>query len=117
MLKYIGVGSTYFVDKQAISTDILNILKIGMVIDTDRLIWFSPLNPLSIAYQIELAKDSLQLVEVDDYLFSSLGYGNSLPFIEDENKLIDQFYVYDSRAFENEYEVLISVKNNPRQQE
>lgn len=90
VLNYIGVGSTYFVDKQAISTDILNIFKIGMVTDADRLIWLSPLNPLSIAYQIELAKDSLQLVEVDDYLFSSLGFGNSLPFIEDENGTVYQ---------------------------
>lgn len=90
VLTYIGTDSSYFVDKQSISTDILNIFKIGMVYDADRLIWLSPLSPLSVAYQIELAKDSLQLVEVDDYLFSSLGYGNSLPFIEDENGIVYQ---------------------------
>lgn len=90
VLTYIGADSLYFVDKQNISTDILNIFKIGMVYDSDRLIWLSPLSPLSVAYQIELAKDNLQLVEVDDYLFSSLGYGNSLPFIEDENGIVYQ---------------------------
>lgn len=90
VLTYIGSESSYFVDKQGISTDILNIFKIGMVYDSDRLIWLSPLSPLSVAYQIELAKDNLQLVEVDDYLFSSLGYGNSLPFIEDENGIVYQ---------------------------
>lgn len=90
VLTYIGSDSSYFVDKQGISTDILNIFKIGMVYDADRLIWLSPLSPLSAAYQIELAKDNLQLVEVDDYLYSSLGYGNSLPFIEDENGIVYQ---------------------------
>lgn len=90
VLNYIGPNSTNFVDKQVISTDILNIFKIGMIVDSDRLIWLSPLNPLSVAYQIELAKDSLQLVKLDDYLFSSLGFGNSLPFIEDEKGVVYQ---------------------------
>lgn len=90
ILTYIGTESSYFVDKQSISTDVLNIFKIGMVYDTNGLIWLSPLNPLSVAYQVELAKDHLQLVEVDDYLFSSLGYGNSLPFMEGENGIVYQ---------------------------
>lgn len=90
VLTYIGSDSLYFVDKQGIATDILNIFKIGMVYDSDRLIWLSPLSPLSVAYQIELVKDNLQLVDLDDYLFSSLGYGNSLPFIEDENGIVYQ---------------------------
>lgn len=90
VLKYIGSESPNFVDKKSISTDVLNIFKIGTVYDADRLIWLSPLSPLSVAYQIELARDDLQLVEVDDYLFSSLGYGNSLPFIEDENGIVYQ---------------------------
>lgn len=90
VLKHIGVDSVEFVDKKSVSTDILNIFKIGTVYDADRLIWLSPLNPLSVAYQIELARESMQLVEVDDYLFSSLGYGNSLPFIEDENGIVYQ---------------------------
>ncbi len=90
VLKYIGSESTDFVDKKSISTDVLNIFKIGTVYDADRLIWLSPLSPLSVAYQIELARDDLQLVEVDNYLFSSLGYGNSLPFIEDENGVVYQ---------------------------
>ena len=90
VLTYIGPESPYFVDKQSISMDILNIFKIGMVYDADRLIWLSPLSPLSVAYQIELAKENLQLVEMDDYLFASLGYGNSLPFIEDQNGIVFQ---------------------------
>lgn len=90
VLKYIGSESPNFVDKKSISTDVLNIFNIGTVYDADRLIWLSPLSPLSVAYQIELARDDLQLVEVDDYLFSSLGYGNSLPFIEDENGIVYQ---------------------------
>lgn len=90
ILKYIGANSQYFVDKQSISTDVLNIFKIGMVLDEDGLIWLSPINPLSVAYQISLAKDDLQMVEVDDYLYSSLGFGNSLPFIENEQGIVYQ---------------------------
>ena len=90
VLKYISLNSIYFVDKQDLTSEVLNIFKIGMVVDTDGLIWLTPLNPLSVAYQVELAKENLQLVEVDDYLFSSLGFGNSLPFIEDENGVVYQ---------------------------
>lgn len=90
VLKYIGANSTFFIDKKSISTEILNIFKIGMIYDADRLIWLSPLSPLSVAYQLELTRDNLQLVEVDDYLFSSLGFGNSLPFIEDESGVVYQ---------------------------
>lgn len=90
ILKYISADSLYYVDKQSLTSEVLNIFKIGMVIDTDGLVWLSPLNPLSVAYQLELAKENLQLVEVDDYLFSSLGFGNSLPFIEDEDGTVYQ---------------------------
>ncbi len=90
VLKYIGKDSTDFVDKKSISSEILNIFKIGYINDSDGLIWLSPLNPLSVAYQLELAKDNLQLVEIDDYLFSSLGFGNSLPFIENEKSVVYQ---------------------------
>lgn len=90
VLKYISSTSTYFVDKQGLTSEVLNIFKIGMVVDTDGLIWLTPLNPLSVAYQVELANENLQLVELDDYLFSSLGFGNSLPFIEDNNGVVYQ---------------------------
>ncbi len=82
VLNYIGPGSAFFVDKQAISNEVLNIFKIGAIYDSDNLIWYSPLCPLSIAYQLELINDNTRLVELDDYLYSSLGFGNSLPFIE-----------------------------------
>ncbi|MBD5540058.1 MAG: DUF87 domain-containing protein [Lachnospiraceae bacterium] len=90
VLKYIGKDSTDFVDKKGISTEVLNIFKIGTIVDADKLIWLSPINPLSVAYQLELARDDTRLVELDDYLYSSLGFGNSLPFIEDENGVIYQ---------------------------
>lgn len=90
VLKYISSNSAYFVDKQGLTSEVLNIFKIGMVVDTDGLIWITPLNPLSVAYQVELAKENLQLVEVDDYLFSSLGFGNSLPFIEGDKGMVYQ---------------------------
>lgn len=90
VLVHVGRDSQEFVDKKSISTEILNIFKIGMVIDTDKLIWLSPLSPLSVAYQLELASDNTRLIELDDYLYSSLGYGNSLPFIEDENGTVYQ---------------------------
>lgn len=90
VLMHIGQDSVEFVDKENVSTEILNIFQIGMIIDQDGLIWFSPLNPLSVAYQLELARDDTRLVELDDYLYSSLGYGNSLPFIEDNKGIVYQ---------------------------
>lgn len=90
VLKYVGEGSSWFVDKQNISTETLNIFKIGMICDSDNLIWISPLNPLSVAYQLELANEKISLVELDSYLYSSLGFGNSLPFIETDDGLVFQ---------------------------
>lgn len=90
VLKYIGKNSDVFIDKNSISSEVLNIFKIGMVYDSDRLIWLSPLNPLSIAYQLELSRENIGLVELDDYLYSSLGFGNSLPFMEDEKGAVYQ---------------------------
>lgn len=90
VLLHIGRSSSEFVDKGSISTEILNILKIGLVVDSDNLIWLSPLNPLSIAYQLELSKDNTRLVELDDYLHNSLGFGNALPFLEADTGSIYQ---------------------------
>lgn len=90
ILNHIGANSTEFADKQNISSDILNIFKIGMVIDSDNLIWLSPLNPLSVAYQVELSRSDMRMVELDDYLYSSLGFGNTIPFIEDDNGTVYQ---------------------------
>jgi len=90
VLKYIGKESTMYVDKKSVSTDILNIFKIGMIFDSNRTIWLSPLHPLSVAYQLELSKGDVRLVELDDYLYSSLGFGNALPFIEDSKGVIYQ---------------------------
>lgn len=90
ILKYIGKDSFAFEDKKSISSEVLNIFKLGMVYDTDGLIWLSALNPLSVAYQLELSRDNTRLVELDDYLYFSLGFGNCLPFIEDENGTVYQ---------------------------
>ena len=90
VIKHIGRESNEFVDKANISTEVLNILKIGFVVDSDGLIWLSPLNPLSVAYQLQLSKNDIRLVELDDYLHNSLGFGNALPFIEDEKGSIFQ---------------------------
>lgn len=90
ILKYIGKDSFAFEDKKSISSEVLNIFKLGMVYDTDGLIWLSSLNPLSVAYQLELSRDNTRLVELDDYLYFSLGFGNCLPFIEDENGTVYQ---------------------------
>ena len=88
VLAHIGVGSTEYVDKKAISSEILNILKIGFVFDTEGLIWISPISPLSVAYQLQFCKTDSHLVELDDYLYGSLGFGNSLPFLtNDDNKI------------------------------
>lgn len=90
ILKHIGKDSIEFEDKKNLPSEVLNILKIGMVYDTDGLIWLSSLNPLSVAYQLELSRDNTRLVELDDYLYFSLGFGNCLPFIEDENGTVYQ---------------------------
>ncbi len=90
ILKYIGNESTIYIDKQSVSKDILNIFKIGMIYGSNRTIWLSPLHPLSVAYQLALCKDDMRLVELDDYLYSSLGFGNALPFIEDNAGVIYQ---------------------------
>lgn len=90
ILKYVGKDSAMYVDKQSISMEILNIFKIGMIYDSNKMIWLSPLHPLSVAYQLELSKGDTRLVEVDDYLYSSLGFGNALPFIEDNKGVIYQ---------------------------
>lgn len=90
ILKHIGKDSIEFEDKKNLSSEVLNILKIGMVYDTDGLIWLSSLNPLSVAYQLELSRDNTRLVELDDYLYFSMGFGNCLPFIEDENGTVYQ---------------------------
>ena len=88
VLSHIGIESAEFVDKKAISSEILNIFKIGYVYDTEGLIWISPINPLSVAYQLQLCKTDSRLVELDDYLYGSLGFGNTLPFLtNDDNKI------------------------------
>lgn len=89
VLTHIGSDSIEYVDKKAISSEILNIFKIGFVYDTEGLIWISPINPLSVAYQLQLCKTDCHLVELDDYLYGSLGFGNSLPFI---NNGINKIY-------------------------
>lgn len=90
VLKYIGKDSAMYEDKKSLSTEVLNIFKIGMIFDSNRTIWLSPLHPLSIAYQLELSQGDVRLVELDDYLYSSLGFGNALPFIEDKQGVIYQ---------------------------
>ena len=90
VLVHVGTDSSEFMDKKAISSDILNILKIGFVYDTEGLIWISPINPLSVAYQLQLCKTDCRIVELDDYLYSSLGFGNTLPFLTDDTNRIYQ---------------------------
>ena len=90
ILKYIGNDSQDFIDKKKISTEILNILKLGMIEDKDGLIWLSSLSPLSIAYQLQLKKKDIDWVELDSYLYDSLGFVNALPFILDKNDVVYQ---------------------------
>lgn len=90
VLMYIGKDSSYFQDKQPITNEILSIFKVGMVFDADGLIWLSPLSPLSVAYQLLLNSGNNKLIELDDYLHSSLGFGNIMPFILDDNGRIYQ---------------------------
>lgn len=85
VLNYIGRKSLVFKDKQPITNEILSIFKLGMVTDQDGLIWLSPLSPLSVAYQLELSAEKNKMIELDEYLHSSLGFGNSLPFMYGEN--------------------------------
>lgn len=81
VLEYIGKSSSHFEDKKPIGNDILSIFHLGTVVDNDGLVWLSPLNPLSVAYQIELSKKDNKWVELDEHLYESLGFGNMLPFM------------------------------------
>ena len=83
VLKYVGRSSSQYQDKQNLPLEIFHIFRLGMVRDTDGLIWLSPLNPLSVAYQIELRNPDNKWVSLDSYLYESLGFGNSLPFMMD----------------------------------
>lgn len=81
VLKYVNRASECFRDKQSLTSEVLNLFYLGSVYDTDGLVWLSPLSPLSIAYQYELCKKENQWVELDKYLYTSLGFGNIMPFM------------------------------------
>ena len=90
VLKYISKDSDLFQDKQNLSNDIFQLFKLGMVEDVDGVIWLSPMNPLSIAYQIELRNKDISWIDLDNYLYESLGFGNCLPFIQDDDDNVFQ---------------------------
>lgn len=90
VLLHVGKFSQEFQDKQPITNEILSIFKLGMVFDSDGLIWLSPLTPLSVAYQLHLNSGDNRLIELDDYLYSSLGFGNIMPFISETNGKVFQ---------------------------
>lgn len=87
---YVGKSSVQFQDKQKLATEVYQLFKLGLVEDSDGLMWISPLNPLSVAYQLELRDSSNKWVELDSYLYGSLGFGNMLPFIADADDNIYQ---------------------------
>jgi DNA phosphorothioation-dependent restriction protein DptH len=90
VLKYIGKSSNGFQDKQKLAGEIYQLFKLGLVEDSDGLIWITPLNPLSVAYQLELSDLKNKWVKLDSYLYGSLGFGNMLPFITDAEDNIYQ---------------------------
>ncbi len=87
ILKYVGVGSGDFKDKQPLTSRVFQLFELGMVEDTDGLIWLSPLSPMSVAYQTELRNPVNKWVDFDSYLYEGLGFGNALPFLvnKDDN--------------------------------
>lgn len=90
VLKYVNYSSDVFKDKQNLPMEVYRLFSLGLVIDTDGLIWMSALSPLSIAYQIELQNIKNSWVDLDVYLFESLGFGNILPFITDSEDTVFQ---------------------------
>lgn len=90
ILNYVKDTSLDFRDKQPLSNEIFDLFKLGMVEDADGLIWLSPLSPLSVAYQMQLRDGKNQWMELDSYLYKSLGFGNMLPFISDEEDTVYQ---------------------------
>lgn len=91
VLNYIHENSTWFQDKQPLLTEILNLFHLGSVRDSDGLVWLSPLSPLSIAYQYELCGEKNKWMDIDQYLYTSLGLGNLMPFLTDAQGSVLQY--------------------------
>jgi len=90
VLKYVDNSSDVFKDKQNLPQEVFKLFSLGLVKDTDGLIWLSALSPLSIAYQMELRNGKCSWVDLDPYLYESLGFGNMLPFIMDNDDTVFQ---------------------------
>lgn len=90
VLGHINQASVEFKDKQNLVAEIFHLFMLGTVKDSDGLIWYSPLCPMSIAYQLELRRSENNWVDLDSYLYESLGFGNALPFIMDDDDNVYQ---------------------------
>lgn len=96
----------------------LNLLKIGTIIDNDRIL-FSPISPLNIAYQLEVAKQCKN-EQLDTNILNRLSPENLLPYLYgglDKNgrdilfKPVYQDDAHEWLIFEKSDEVSISSTN------
>lgn len=90
IMKYISKESEHFKHGNTLREEIHNILYLGTLTDSDGFVWMTPLSPLSVAYQYGLYERKEEIVEFDEELYFSLGFGNLLPFLKDTDGRILQ---------------------------
>lgn len=89
ILSYLGKSSVDFQDKEPLKESIYALLQLGVIEDSDGYTWLSPMHPLSVCYQMNFQKNN-HIIPFDDELYSSIGYGDLLPFIYGKNEKIMQ---------------------------